>query len=182
MGQNLKLILCSTVCLVPAIIHWGESGDMNQLPWILGGAGDFLLTMALPVEVLRHVAGAEQPIPCFGSTRGIDPTFWALWAAGNFIFPMVLLAMVMHESLFSALNPILLIRSIFRTFFQYVALALACGVLSLPLSMVYFLILSPGHWHLAYALLAVAFYLLLIMAHLLGRFHFKYDERLYWDT
>jgi hypothetical protein len=37
-------------------------------------------------------------------------------------------------------------------------------------------------WHWSYLLLAVAFYLLLMMAHLLGRFHFKYDEQLYWDT
>ncbi|UCD51410.1 MAG: hypothetical protein JSW27_02020 [Phycisphaerales bacterium] len=182
LGQNLKLIFCSALCLVPAIIHWGQAGDINQVPWILGGAGNFFLTMVLPVEVIRHMAGAEQIIPLVGSTREADPAFWVLWGAGNFVFPMVLLSQVMHESFFSALNPIRIVRSIFRTFFQYIGLALVCGVLSFPLSMIYFLILSPPHWHLAYALLALAFYQMLIMAHLLGRFYFKYDEKLYWDT
>ena len=59
-----------------------------------------LLTIVLPVEVLRRMAEAEQTIPLFGSTQGLGPAFWILWGAGNFLFPMVLLAMVVHEALF----------------------------------------------------------------------------------
>jgi hypothetical protein len=132
--------------------------------------------------VIRRIADAPDPIPAFGSIQGIEPMFWILWGVGNFLFPMVLLAMVMHDRFFVALNPILIVRSIFRTFFPYCALALACCVLSLSLSSIYHLILSPQYWHWAYVLLALAFYQMLIMAHLLGRFHFKNDEKLYWDT
>jgi hypothetical protein len=182
LGQNLKLIFCALVCLTPVIAYWAETGDINQLPWILGGAGDFLLTMVLPVEVLRRMAEAEQTIPLFGSTQGLGPAFWILWGAGNFVFPMVLLAMVVHEALFAALNPIRIIGSILRTFFPYGALALTCLILSFSLSMIYYLILSLRYWHLGYVLLALAFYQMMVMAHLLGRFYWKYQETLNWDA
>jgi hypothetical protein len=182
LGQGLRLIFCALVCLAPAIALWAQASDIDQLPWILSGAGDFLLTTVLPVEVLRRMAGAEQTIPLFGAARGVGPAFWALWAAGNFVFPMVLLATVMHESFFAALNPIRIIGSIFRTFFQYCALAVACFALSFSLSMTYYLLLSNLHWHLGYIVLALAFYQMLVMAHLLGRFYWKNQERLDWDA
>jgi hypothetical protein len=182
LGQTLKLLICALVCLVPTIVYRADTHSPNHVLWILTGAGNFLLPAAMPIEVIRRIADAPDPIPAFGSIQGIEPMFWILWGVGNFLFPMVLLAMVMHDRFFVALNPILIVRSIFRTFFPYCALALACCVLSLSLSSIYHLILSPQYWHWAYVLLALAFYQMLIMAHLLGRFHFKNDEKLYWDT
>ena len=182
LGQTFKLIFCALLCLAPAIILWAESGgDMQLTPWLLSGPGNFLLTMVLPVEVLRHLVGAENIIPLVGSIQGVEPVFWILWGAGNFIFPMLVLAMVLHESFFSALNPILIVRSILRTFFQYCILAPVCCMLTFSLSMIYYLILSP-HWHLAYVVLALAFYQILVMAHLLGRFYWKNQEKLDWDA
>ena len=112
---------------------------------------------------------------------GIDPLFWVLYGMGGFVFPMALLAVVIYESLRGA-NPILIVRSILCTFFRYCVLVPFCYVLCLMFPLAFSLLLNRRYWHWSYVLQAVAFYLLLIMAHLLGRFHFKYDEQLYWDT
>jgi hypothetical protein len=57
-----------------------------------------------------------------------DLLFWLLSAYGFFFLPMVLLTVVMFDSV-DALNPILIIRSIFRTFFPYCGLVLVFCVL-----------------------------------------------------
>lgn len=181
-GHTLRLIFCALLCLAPVIALWTGASDVDQFRWILGGAGNFFLPLVLPMEVLRHMAGAEQTIPLIGSIRSAGPAFWILWGAGNFLFPMLMLAMVIRETFFGMLNPIPIVRAILRTFFPYCALALACGLLSLSLSTIYYLILSPQYWHLAYLLLALAFYQLMVMAHLLGRFFWKHQEKLDWDA
>ncbi len=112
---------------------------------------------------------------------GIDALFWTLFAAGGFALPMALLSVVMHESL-RGLNPLLIARSILRTLWQYLLLVPFCYALCLIVPLAYGLILKPLYWHFSYALQAVAFCQMLIMAHLLGRFYFKNEERLYWDT
>ncbi len=111
----------------------------------------------------------------------IDTIFWTLYGIGGFVFPMALLAVAMYESL-RGLNPFLLLRSVARTFFPYFVLVPLCYVLCVVFPLAFYFVFDTALWHWAYILLGVAFYLLLIMAHLLGRFHFKYDEQLYWDT
>ena len=111
---------------------------------------------------------------------GIDAIFWTLFGAGGFALPMTLLSVVMHESL-RGLNPLLIVRSISRTLLPYLLLAPFCYALCLMFPLAYSLILKPAYWHFSYLLQAVAFCLLLIMAHLLGRFYFKNEEKLYWD-
>jgi len=112
---------------------------------------------------------------------GIDAIFWTLYGFGGFVFPMALLAVTMHESL-RGLNPFLLLRSTAHTFLPYFVLVPLCYVLSLMFPLAYSLLLNVRYWHWSYVLQGAAFYLVLIMAHLLGRFYFKNDERLYWDT
>jgi len=112
---------------------------------------------------------------------GTDAIFWTLYGTGGFIFPMALLAVVIHESL-RGLNPLLIVRSVLRTFFHYLVLVPFCYVLCLMFPLAYYFILNRRYWHFSYVLQAPAFYLLLIMAHLLGRFYFKNEEKLYWDT
>jgi hypothetical protein len=112
-------------------------------------------------------------------TQSTDGLFKVLYGAGAFLFPMALLAVVMHDAL-HGLNPVLLIRSILRVPFQYCALAPFCCALCL-------LVPVAGHylvtfWILGYALLFLAFYQLLILAHLLGRFYWRNEERLNWDA
>jgi phage FluMu protein Com len=112
-------------------------------------------------------------------TRSLDALFWALYGTGGFIFPMALLAVVMHESL-AGLNPLLLLGSIFRTFLPYCFLVPFCYVLCLLLPVAFWFLIKVRLS--GYLLLFLAYYLLLVLAHLLGRFYWKNEERLNWDA
>ncbi|MEN6578955.1 MAG: hypothetical protein ABFD90_21610 [Phycisphaerales bacterium] len=111
---------------------------------------------------------------------GHDPLFWFLYGLGGFLFPMALLAVTLFESL-RALNPVLVLGSIFSTFLPYCLLAAFCYVLCL-LAPVAFQRLIGDLWYVGYFLLFAAFYLLLILAHLVGRFCWKYEEKLNWEA
>ncbi|MBN1456778.1 MAG: DUF4013 domain-containing protein [Sedimentisphaerales bacterium] len=112
-------------------------------------------------------------------------------------FPMALLAMVLFDSL-SALNPWLLVRSIISTFPQYVGLV----ILLYGLGIIYYFVVFaaamgsaaasaaspvPGSeimgaigFHLVEQ--AASLWLTLVLCHLLGRFYYKYEEKLYWEV
>lgn len=114
----------------------------------------------------------------FRHNRMTDMVFWALLGYGMFLFPIGLLAVVMFDSL-RGLNPVLLIGSIFSAFFQYCALALFIGIgvfilLSLPI--------TKEALILRFILRCVCIYLALVTAHLLGRFYWRYQEKLNWEV
>lgn len=112
---------------------------------------------------------------------GADPLFWTLFAAGGSAFPMALLAVIMYESL-GGLNPLLIVRSIVRTFLHYLVLVPFCYALCLMFPLAYRILLDPHQWHWSYLLQALDFCLLMVMAHLLGRFYWKNQEKLDWDA
>jgi hypothetical protein len=110
-----------------------------------------------------------------------DAIFWGLVAWAAVFFPMGLLAMVIDDSV-SALNPLFLLGAIVRTFFPYVGLVALLGIAvvlrrlalsrltgAAPLSP---LLAAP----VSFATLYVSF----ILAHILGRFYWRYRERLDW--
>lgn len=115
----------------------------------------------------------------FSYTQRVDPILWALYGGGGFLFPMGLLAVVMFDSL-RGLSPRLILASIFSTFFQYCGLVVfwcgLCVLIPVAGSLLW------RSWILGYLFLAVAFYLTLILAHLLGRFFWKYQDKLYWEV
>jgi hypothetical protein len=100
-------------------------------------------------------------------------------------FPMSLLATVMFES-FAGLNPILMIRSIFSTFFSY------CGLLFIYCIIFGSVIFAYGDIRMylpqEYAqevglvFRGLNIYLLIVSAHLLGAFFRRNEEKLYWDV
>jgi len=115
----------------------------------------------------------------FGRAQRADTIFWVLYGCGGFLLPMGLLAVVMFDSL-RALNPMLVIRSIFSTFFLYCGLVIFCYGLCMAVAVAgYFLLQS---WILGYLFLFVSFYLALIGAHLLGRFYWRYQDKLNWEV
>ena len=115
----------------------------------------------------------------FGLAQRADAIFWVLYGCGGFVLPMGLLAVVMFDSL-RALNPMLIISSIFSTFFLYCGLVIFCyGLCTAAAAAGYFLLRS---WILGYLFLFVFFYLVLIGAHLLGRFYWKYQDKLNWEV
>jgi len=92
---------------------------------------------------------------------------------------MGLLAVLMFGS-FTGLNPLLLIPSIFSTFFQYLALIGFLGVLIAAFVAVAQVV--KGKIVLEFIAAAGFMYLLMIIAHLLGRFFWKYQVKLNWEV
>ena len=114
-------------------------------------------------------------------TKRTDLIYWLLLACGGFFFPMVLLAVVLFDS-YNALNPILIISSIFRTFLPYCGMALLFygGALL-------FIKIGPRYWfRLLPALPLISrllqLYLMFVAVGLLGRFYWKYREKLNWEV
>ena len=112
-------------------------------------------------------------------TRQADIVFWLLVTYGVLYLPMVLLAVVLFESL-RALNPILIITSMFNVFLPYCGLVLVFFAVSGIIAII--LVIMPQPFIISYILSAVCIYLSMIMAHLLGRFCYKYSERLNWEV
>lgn len=111
--------------------------------------------------------------------RQTDVIFWLLAGYAVFFFPMGLLAMVMFDSI-SALSPVLLIQSIFSTFFQYFWVVLiSFGVV---ISLVFARLSLQKYYLLGWVFYLFRIYAMLIWAHLLGRFYWRYQEKLYWEV
>jgi len=115
----------------------------------------------------------------YGHARQTDSVFWALLAGGVFAFPMALLAVVMFDS-FAGLNPILLVGSVFSAFLPY------CAMIA-TFALVVFLIVkeslaAQGSAILSFIINCVRLYLGLIVAHLLGWFYHRYEQKLNWDV
>jgi hypothetical protein len=116
------------------------------------------------------------PVIYWMCTRRVDAIFWGLVAWSIFFFPMGLLAMVSHDSSF-ALNPLFLLGAIFRVFFAYLGLLLLIGVLVILFCL--FTYWLPWTW-LGVMGPLIAAYASLVMAHVLGRFYWRYRETLDW--
>jgi len=112
-------------------------------------------------------------------TERTDTVFWFLLAYAIFFFPMGLLAVIMFDS-FSGLNPLLLIGSIFSTFFQYCGLVLLFCIFGYSLAKI--LSVFSGSGFLNYIVVMVNIYLAMVATHLLGRFFWRYQEKLYWEV
>jgi len=111
--------------------------------------------------------------------RQTDTTFWCVFSVGLFVFPMGLLSVVMFDSL-TGLNPFIIIRSISSSFFPY------CAMVALFALMGLLLYAGARAAEQSAVLGAIVFlvrmYLLLVGSHLLGRFYFRYQEKLNWDV
>jgi hypothetical protein len=132
------------------------------------------------LTVLACGAACMGPALLYARNHNSAPVFWVLYGVGGFLFPMALLAVTLFESL-RALNPVLLLASISSTLVPYSLLALfSYGLYRLPPLMIRNLL--SDSWILGYLLLFATFYLALVLAHLLGRFYWKNQEKLNWDT
>lgn len=111
----------------------------------------------------------------------VDPVFWLLLGCGVFFLPMALLSTIMFDSL-SGLNPIIIIGSIFSTFFKYIGVALAFYV-PYAISVGIFTVLAPLMNSITVPIFSlIDLYLLLVAAHLLGWFFYRNEEKLNWEV
>ncbi len=115
-------------------------------------------------------------------TERTDLAYWLLLAYGGFFFPMVLLAVVLFDS-YNALNPILIVGSIFRTFLPYCGMVLLFyggALLFMKIdSRLYGLRLLPA---VPLIFRVVQLYLVFVAVGLLGRFYWRYQEKLNWEV
>ena len=116
-----------------------------------------------------------------------DAIYWALLITGAFFFPMSLLACIMFDSA-KGLNPILLIASIFSTFLQYCLLVLfLVGIVLASTKLTSMFELEDTYsYSLSKLILGGIFffftlYITFVIAHLIGRFYWRNEEKLNWE-
>ena len=100
---------------------------------------------------------------------------YSLVIYGIIFTPLALLAVIMFDT-FSALNPILLIGSMLSTVFQYGALIL------LLTAIVYLNYAIMQYIQAPFFLNLIRFYLSMVTAHLIGRFFWRYQDKLRWEV
>ena len=141
-------------------------------------------------ECIRDSAeGGIRAPETLAKTPGLGEMFWQLLrvivCVVFFFLPMGLLAVIMFDS-FSGPNPILIVGSIISTFLPYCGLVLFFCAFCLLVLITRGVLLGGGillqSQILFYISKAVNMYLLMIGAHLVGRFYWRYQERLYWEV
>lgn len=130
------------------------------------------LTVSLciaPAFLLKRFAGINTAV------------FLTVLGTGIFFMPMLLLAVVMFDTI-SALNPILIIASVFSTFFKYAAVVVLFFV---PIALTIWMNMASRVTYNPLLILparAISIYLLMMDACLLGRFFYRNEEKLRWDV
>jgi hypothetical protein len=160
--QCLKFMICFLICIGPFLSY----------------------SFSLFTEALGNTSlwGQVPNITSDVMTKGSIVSF-VLLTSGIFFFPIVLLSVIMFDSLWG-LNPLLIISSIFSTFFQYTGLLLLYFVMGA-------FVFGAMFFCLEYLKIPVdingffgrclSIYISLICAHLLGRFYWRYQKKLKWD-
>lgn len=110
-------------------------------------------------------------------TKKAGVIFWLLLIYAVFFFPMALLAIVVLDSV-SGLDPRLIYKSIANTFRQYLALVLLFVAAVILIGVLGPKVEKSIGW--AFLFRCACIYLLFVAAHLLGRFYWRYQEKLNW--
>lgn len=106
--------------------------------------------------------------------KRIDIFFWLLLGCGLFFFPMAFLSVVLFDDI-SALNPVYLVVSMFKTFLAYCSLFLMfCALIAVMI----FVLPVPSLF--GFIGNAVRYYLLLVLANRLGWFYWWHKNKLGW--
>lgn len=145
----------------------GDNLDWQELIWHVAVILGCLALCAGPAVGYRIV------------TERNDLIFYLLVTVGVIGFPMMFLAVVMFDS-FSALNPLLILGSMLSTFFPYGGVVIFfAGILSLGVWMVQVL---PEVAMIHVFVELVFLYILVDLIHGLGRFYYRYTDKLNWEV
>lgn len=157
------------VCICDSAKGGLRAPDINT-QWAQFDAGDLFAQLLYTFFCCAICFG--PPAIYFILTKGTSALFWILSAMGIFVFPMLFLAIALFSSV-QALNPILVFGSIFNILLPYCGLIIFLCLIALLVAKVAFLASFAG---------VIQIYLLLVMAHLIGRFYWRYKEKLNWEV
>ena len=171
------LFYCLSDCIGDSANGGRRAPNIDISPTVLLHAGE-LISPVLKVFVCTAVCLGPL-LAYFIITRRTDLVFWLLVTYSVLFLPMVLLATVLFDSL-RALNPILIITSMFNVFLPYCGLVLLFFAIGGLVAII--MAILPQSRIISYILSAVCIYLTIIMAHLLGRFYWRYQKKLNWEV
>jgi DNA-directed RNA polymerase subunit RPC12/RpoP len=112
------------------------------------------------------------------STKRVDIIAWMLLIAAIFFYPISFLSVILHDSV-SGLDPRVLLRSVRNTFWPYMGLILLFVLFAGMIRIIFLELQTSIFW--GFVLQFVVFYAAFILAHLTGRFYWRYKEKLKWD-
>ena len=171
------LFYCLSDCIRDSANGGRRAPNIDISPTVLLNIGE-LISPVLKMFVCITVCLGPL-LAYFIITRRTDLIFWLLVTYGIFFLPMVLLAVVLFDSL-RALNPILIIASMFNVFLPYCGLVSLFFVVSGLVAVI--ITFMPQLPIISYILSAVCVYLTMVMSHLLGRFYWRCQEKLNWEV
>jgi hypothetical protein len=161
----------------------GRAGGGLHVPdfWMHPGDSSMWDCLGQMFEVVGCIAVCFWPVSVYYIVREqVDVMYWLLLAGGGFVFPMVLLAVVLFDS-FSALNPILIAGSILRTFVPYCGMVLLfCAGALLSVKIGFHLNGFHPLPTVPFLLWLVQLYMIFVAIALLGRFYQRHQDRLDW--
>ncbi|MEN6386293.1 MAG: hypothetical protein ABFD79_14000 [Phycisphaerales bacterium] len=153
----LRIVACLCVFVLPAVIRLYYSNEADNI-------FDFLFA--------------------FGEYNTPDKGFYILLGISAALFPIALLSIIMHESLWG-MNPWIIYKSILHTHIFYIWLVFLFWTFVAAIICVKLFILPKCTGKLLYIAGICVYrffkiYVFLILAHLLGRFYYKNSHRLNW--
>ncbi|MFA6186265.1 MAG: hypothetical protein WC770_03500 [Phycisphaerae bacterium] len=157
----LKNIVVSIFfAFAPAIIYGFYTKQFNYMFFY------YLFTSFFPPEAMGHFAV-------------LDKNFYILLGFGIVIFPMGILSVFIQDSI-RGLNPVLLVKSIYKTFLPYLLIALLFFGFFILSQYIRYLILFKTSMLVWLCRRFIIIYLAIVLAHILGRFYYKNSEKLGW--
>jgi len=173
-------------CLIILYIFWylAECIRDSADGWVRAPQGmGALPDMSDLLKQMMHVIGCLMfflmpAVIYIGITGKIDNYFLLLLSIAVFFYPIGFLSVILFDSV-SGFNPRVLVRSIYNAFFPYVGLVL----LYVFLAWLIWRMLLVGQDSILRILVMrfFMFYTAFIVAHLTGRFYWRYKEKLKWN-
>jgi DNA-directed RNA polymerase subunit RPC12/RpoP len=172
---TLYLLYYLAVCLDDSAQGGTLAADVNSASMPL--STDTLLSYFL--TIFPAIALIWGPVLAYRLIKGRADWILVVWmGAVGFVSPMVLLAVNYFDSLRGA-HPRLVLMSIVSVLGPYCRLLACLFVLT---GMVWLLMYLSGLSRVGWVLRPGVIYLLMVEAHLLGRFYARYEGPLNWDT
>jgi hypothetical protein len=187
------LVLMGINYIITAYLFWyfsmcirqSASGQIRAPETLSGAINDDFSEMALQLLLVACCVFIclGLSLAYYWITRRTDWICWLMLGCGVFLLPMALLATVMFGS-FTGLNPFIILSSIFSTFFSYCAVVLAfCIPVAIGYGIFIFFLRTESIGAVTGVVVRGVFaYLFLVAAHILGRFYYRNEKKLYWEV